>query len=188
MHITPDFAYEVCKTCNTPKHIFSKNTPTILTAERKKQTKSICKFYFSRCYLFVWLLNYGSCLLFYFWIPVCLSWPIHWTPVLFYSRTERFDLSSSVRLHNLSLKDRWGTHTVEIIIIGHYNILCQDSVVPGNAHIFLRCLDLQSLHLIHSCCLVTFLSHKASYIFIGYWGHSFFHQICTLYWIFLMGK
>lgn len=115
---------------------------------------------------------------------VCLSWP--YSEPQFCSTAEQrgSTFSALSDLHNLSPKARWGTHTAEIIITGHYNILCQDPVVPGNAHIFLRCLGLQSLHLTHSCCPVTFLS----YIRIGYWGHSFFHPICMLVWIFLMGK
>lgn len=101
---------------------------------------------------------------------VCLSWPQVCSTAQ--QRGSTFPVLSD--LPNLSPNARWGTRTAEIITSGHYNILCQDPVVPGNAHVFLRYLGLQSPHLIHSCCLMTFLSHKALCICTGYWGHSFF--------------
>lgn len=74
--ITPDFAYEECKNHNIPKYIFSKNIPTISTRpkwERTRLNQSVN--FISLCYLLVWLPSYGSCLLFYFQILLCLPQP-----------------------------------------------------------------------------------------------------------------
>lgn len=64
---------------------------------------------------------------------VCLSWPQFCSTAE--QRGSTFPVLSD--LPNLSPNARWGTHTAEIITSGHYNILCQDPVVPGNAHVFL---------------------------------------------------
>lgn len=107
---------------------------------RKNQAKSICKFYFSLCYLLVGFLVMAA--IFCFTFKYSSASPNHkMTPSFILQPQWRGSILPALSdLPNTSPKARWGTHTAEIIIAGQCNILCQDPVVPDNAHIWDACI------------------------------------------------
>lgn len=153
------------------------NSHTYPPAQRKTHTKSICKFYFPvmAAVLLCFTFEYPS------------ASPDHTMTPSFVLQQQRrgSTLSALSDLPNLSPKARWGTHTAEVTITGQCNILCQEApVVPGNAHIFLRCLAVQSLKSDPFPLACDNLSHMC----IKYWGNFDFTKHVYYSKNFLRGK
>lgn len=145
----------------------------------------MCKFYFSHCYLLVWLPNYGSCLLFFFWISISLSSP--YSEPQFCSTAEQrgstFPALSD--LCNLSPKARWGTHTAEIIVIDCFITLYAKTQLCQEMHTsFWDVWVFKTSIWPIPAALWHFYPTKHHIFVLGTEAILFFHQTCMLLWIF----
>jgi len=147
-----------------PLRTYPESFPPKMTDTRLYQPAD---FTFLHCYLLDWLPSYGSYLL-------CLLQPYNSQPALFCNSNQKVqpNFTALSDTPNSSPQSQVRNTTLFLTITEQWHILRQDPIMPRNARIFLKCLGLQSLKLIHSHCLVTFCPTKHNTFASKYWGHS----------------